>query len=59
LATFEAAVTRTTPRRGLWQRGFYEHVVRDDHDLERIRDYIAKNPIRWALDRENPTRRRS
>jgi REP element-mobilizing transposase RayT len=32
----------------LWQRGFYDHVVRDEQDLRRIREYIATNPIRWA-----------
>lgn len=36
----------------LWQRGFYDHVVRDDRDLERIREYIANNPARWHEDRE-------
>jgi hypothetical protein len=43
----------------LWQRGYFDHVVRDDRDLERIREYIATNPLRWALDRENPQRARS
>jgi putative transposase len=38
----------------LWQRNFYEHVIRDDHSLNRIRDYIVTNPLRWDLDRENP-----
>jgi len=43
-------------RARLWQRGYFDHVVRDDRDLERIREYIATNPLRWALDRENPQR---
>jgi REP element-mobilizing transposase RayT len=38
----------------IWQRGFYEHVVRNEHALDRVRRYIAENPARWALDRENP-----
>ena len=33
----------------LWQRGYYEHVVRDEADLDRIREYIVTNPIRWTL----------
>jgi len=33
----------------LWQRGYYDHVVRDDADLERIRAYNATNPLRWTL----------
>jgi putative transposase len=38
----------------LWQRNYYEHVIRDEADLTRIRQYIADNPIRWADDPENP-----
>jgi REP element-mobilizing transposase RayT len=41
-------------RQRLWQRNYYEHVVRNDLDLNQIRDYIATNPIRWELDPENP-----
>jgi len=41
--------------RHLWQRSFYEHVVRDDATLLRIREYIPNNPLAWALDRENPS----
>jgi putative transposase len=37
-----------------WQRNFYEHVIRDDHSFNRIREYIVTNPLRWDLDRENP-----
>jgi putative transposase len=40
----------------LWQRNYYEHVIRDQEDLARVRQYIADNPIRWALDPENPSR---
>jgi len=38
----------------LWQRNYYERVVRDDEELNDIRQYIADNPLRWAEDRENP-----
>jgi putative transposase len=38
----------------LWHRGFYDHVVRDRWDLERIQEYIRDNPARWCVDRENP-----
>jgi putative transposase len=31
----------------IWQRNYYDHVVRDEPDLDRIRDYIAQNPERW------------
>ncbi len=42
-------------RSHLWQRNYYEHVIRDDSGLQRIREYVANNPLSWALDRENPT----
>jgi REP-associated tyrosine transposase len=38
----------------LWQRGYYEHIIRGGKSLYRIRRYIAENPLRWAFDRENP-----
>lgn len=31
----------------LWQRGYYEHVVRNEGELRCIREYIANNPARW------------
>ena len=40
--------------RRLWQRNYYEHVIRDENSLSQIRQYIADNPRQWALDRENP-----
>ena len=33
-----------------WQRNYYEHIVRGEADLARIRAYIRNNPARWALD---------
>ena len=42
-----------TPGAKVWQRSFYEHVIRDDKSLQHIREYIATNPLRWELDREN------
>ena len=45
---------RNTPRNPLWQRNYYEHVIRNDDDLNRIREYITQNPLKWELDEENP-----
>lgn len=52
-------VNRLLSRSGqpLWQRNFYEHIIRDDGELDRVRQYIADNPARWALDCENPDAR--
>ena len=38
----------------VWQRNYYEHIIRNEESLDRIRQYIANNPLRWAFDRENP-----
>ena len=38
----------------IWQRGFFERVIRDKHALGRIREYISSNPVRWDMDNENP-----
>jgi len=46
----------TGERAAIWQRGFYEHVIRDERDLARVRDSIENNPIEWANDPENPER---
>ena len=60
VGSFKAAVTkRINQYRGthgmlIWQRGFYDHIIRDQESLDRIRHYIADNPARWAFDRENP-----
>jgi hypothetical protein len=50
-----AAVRRETGKRDrIWQKGFYEHVIRNDDDLCRIREYITNNSLQWAADKENP-----
>lgn len=38
----------------VWQRNYYEHVIRNENTLNAIRDYIAGNPIQWANDPYNP-----
>ena len=38
----------------LWQRNYYEHVVRTDAELDQVRQYILDNPAKWDDDRENP-----
>jgi len=37
-----------------WQKSFYDHVIRDEKSLEKIREYIQNNPLQWELDEENP-----
>lgn len=37
-------------RNFLWQKGFYDHIIRNENDLGRIRTYIQNNPLKWELD---------
>jgi REP element-mobilizing transposase RayT len=56
VGSFKSATTRRvnrirgTPGASFWQRGYYEHVIRDEGDLEKIRTYVAQNPLSWELD---------
>jgi REP element-mobilizing transposase RayT len=60
MQTFKAAVSRQAVRDGLmprgtpiWQRGYYERIIRDDGEHDRIARYIAENPANWGKDRFN------
>jgi REP element-mobilizing transposase RayT len=57
---YQGAVTKRARVEGLassvWQRGYYEHIVRDDEEFSRLAEYIADNPIGWDEDPENPMR---
>ena len=54
--SFKSAATRKINlQRGtivspFWQRGYHEHIIRDDEDLLTHREYILNNPLKWALD---------
>jgi putative transposase len=47
-----------TPCEPVWQRSFYEHVVRGPDSIAGIQEYIESNPARWMLDEENPDHRK-
>jgi REP element-mobilizing transposase RayT len=63
IGAFKSTVARRinsskgTPGAPVWQRNFYEHVIRDETSLNRIREYIINNPLSWELDQENPRRK--
>ncbi len=37
----------------VWQRNYWEHIVRDENELHRIRQYIINNPAKWETDRDH------
>ena len=59
ISGFKSVVTkrinesRGSPGTPVWQRNYFEHVIRDEDALNRIRQYILDNPTHWEFDREN------
>ena len=57
IAGFKAACTRRAremtgkPDFEIWQRSYYDHVIRNERDLAALREYIDNNPLKWELDR--------
>jgi putative transposase len=60
IRSFKSAVTRqinespNAPITNPWQRGYYEHIIRNGRDLARIRQYITNNPENWTKDEYYP-----
>ncbi len=58
IRAYKAAVTRRIGREfnvtGIWQRNYYEHIIRNGRDLQNKTDYIEANPRLWEKDDENP-----
>ncbi len=60
VGSFESAATRRinvlrgNPGCPVWQRNYFERVIRDEKELTAIREYIRNNPAKWAMDQENP-----
>ena len=62
VAGFKSSVTKRinqlhgTPGHPVWQRNYYEHVVRNEIDLQEIREYIENNPVKWLEDENHPSK---
>lgn len=60
VGTYKAQVSRRARRAGLappgklWQRNFWDRIVRSERELENMRNYITTNPLRWDADRLHP-----
>jgi len=58
VGSFKSAVTKRIGRElnatGIWQRNYYEHIIRDEKDLQNKTDYIEANPMLWDEDDNNP-----
>ena len=55
---FKAISSRVLHQKGWdnfsWQRNYYEHIIRRDESLEKVRRYILENPLKWEMDEDNP-----
>jgi hypothetical protein len=45
--------SQNTPGKRIWQRGYHDHIIRNDKSLNKIREYIINNPKTWGNDIEN------
>ncbi len=54
VSTKRLNLSRDTSGLPVWQRNYYERVIRDEAELGRMREYIVANPRLWAEDEENP-----
>ena len=54
-SSFTAKINRIDgmPKRQLWQRNYWEHIIRNENEYQRIAQYIMDNPKKWALDKLN------
>ena len=60
ISGFKSSVTKQinmlqgTPGQNIWQRNFYDRIIRNDDELHKIQEYIVNNPLKWELDKDNP-----
>jgi len=54
VATKKINIHRQLPGCPIWQRNYFDHIIRDEEELNAIREYIQSNPLMWAQDNENP-----
>lgn len=54
IGAFKSLTTNTWAQCKFWQRNYYEHIIRNGTDLNKIKEYIQTNPETWDRDRNNP-----
>ena len=54
-STKKLNLLRGTPGQKVWQRGYYDRIIRNQAELDRIRKYIQENPLKWGLDPYHPS----
>jgi len=60
IRSYKSAVTKSAGLNGFqefaWQTRFYDAIIRDEKSFHKIRKYIADNPVKWELDKDNPSK---
>ena len=54
VSTKKINVLRDAPGTPLWQRNYYEHIIRNPDAMDKIRQYIINNPVSWSIDKLHP-----
>jgi putative transposase len=54
VSTRKVSASRGVPGVPIWQRNYYERILRDEDEMQRIQDYIEINPVFWEEDEHNP-----
>ena len=54
VSTKKINLIRNTPGTKIWQRNYYEHIIRNETALNNIRQYIINNPLSWYKDQLHP-----
>ena len=54
ISTKQINSMRSISGQSIWQRSYYEHIIRNDGEFNRVREYVMNNPMQWHLDTENP-----
>ena len=54
ISTKKINILRDAPGTPLWQRNYYEHIIRNPDAMNKIRNYIIDNPVSWEIDQLHP-----
>ena len=52
--TKQINILRNQPGVPVWQRNYFEHIIRNEKEMNETREYIINNPLKWDLDKQNP-----
>ena len=54
IVTKKINILRDAPRTPIWQRNYYDRIIRNQYTMDKIRQYIVNNPLSWDVDQLHP-----